>query len=115
LSQLGYDLDAEKLNAIFKRFKEVAERKKGGLEDDDLEALVSDNLQQTDDSWVIQDLQVITGMNGIPTATVTMLGPDGISRYVATTGIGTVDCVFRSIDKLMGIKVNLENYDLKGE
>ena len=27
--------------------------------------------------------QVTTGMSGIPTATVTMIGPDGVSRFCA--------------------------------
>jgi len=112
LKELGYEFDVDKLNKVFARFKEVAEKKKGGLEDEDLEALVSDQ-SQTEVSWTIQDLQVNTGMSGIPTATVTMLGPDGISRYVAATGTGPIDAVYKSIDMLVGIKVDLETYDLK--
>ena len=112
MQELGYDLDPDRLNNVFKRFKEVAEKKKGGLEDEDLEALVSDQ-SQSDISWEVQDLQVSTGMSGIPTATVTMLGPDGISRYVAATGTGPIDAVYKSIDMLVGLKVSLETYDLK--
>ena len=113
LKELGYDLDLEKLNAVFKRFKQVAERKKGGLEDEDLEALVTDQAGLTNQLWTVTGLQVATGMAGIPTATVKLMGPDGIERYVACTGTGPVDAVYKAIDQIMGVSVNLETYDLK--
>jgi 2-isopropylmalate synthase len=113
LAEMGYELDQDKLNAVFARFKEVAEKKKGGLEDDDLEALVTDIAYTTDVFWSLKDLQVSTGMSGIPTATVTMLGPDGVLRYVAVTGTGPVDAVYKAIDTLVGIKVQLENYGMQ--
>lgn len=114
LKELGYgDLDNEKLNAIFTRFKEVAERKKGGIEDDDLEALVSDQSGMVNSLWEVTGLQVTAGMSGIPTATVTMLGPDGIDRYVAATGTGPVDAVYKAIDQIIGIDVSLETYSIE--
>merc|ERR1712137_809126 len=47
LRELGYDLDTEKLNSVFTRFKQVAEKKKGGLEDEELESLVLDQAGMT--------------------------------------------------------------------
>ena len=106
-------MDNDKLNLVFARFKEVAEKKKGGLEDDDLEALVSDqSFQSSEVYWTLEDLQVTTGMSGIPTATVTMTGADGISRYVAATGSGPVDAVYKAIDKLVGVTVTLQTYSM---
>lgn len=112
LKELGYDLDMDKLNAVFKRFKQVAERKKGGLEDEDLEALVSDQAGLTNQLWTVTGLQVATGMSGIPTATVKMEGPDGVERYTACTGTGPVDAVYKAIDKITGVSVSLETYQL---
>ncbi|GAX15489.1 2-isopropylmalate synthase [Fistulifera solaris] len=112
LRELGYDLDADKLNAIFTRFKQVAERKKGGLEDDDLEALVSDQMGRSDILWEVTGLQVSTGISGIPTATVKMRGPDGMERFVASTGTGPVDAAYKAIDQIMGVSVVLESYQL---
>jgi len=113
LRELGYDLDADKLNAVFTRFKEVAEKKKGGLEDEDLEALVLDQAGNINDLWDVTGLQVATGMSGIPTATVTMMGPDGVQRYVASTGTGPVDAVYKAIDQIMGVSVELEDYSMQ--
>lgn len=112
LRELGYDLDDEKFNAVFVRFKEVAERKKGGLEDEDLEALVSDQAGLTNELWKVTGLQVATGMSGIPTATVKMLGPDGVERFVAATGTGPVDAVYKAIDQIIGLSVTLEDYSM---
>ncbi len=112
LKELGYDLEPEKLNAVFTRFKEVAEKRKGGLEDEDLEALVIDQAGVINMMWRVTGLQVATGMSGIPTATVKMLGPDMVERYVATTGTGPVDAVYKAIDQIVGVSIVLENYSL---
>lgn len=113
LRELGYDLDPDKLNAVFARFKEIAEKKKGGVEDEDLEALVSDQSGLINSLWDVTGLQVSTGMSGIPTATVTMMGPDGVERYVAATGTGPVDAVYKAIDQIIGVKAKLETYSMQ--
>jgi len=112
LKELGYDLDLDKLNAVFDRFKQVAEKKKGGLEDEELESLVLDQAGMTNSLWKITGLQVSTGMSSIPTATVKMIGPDMVERYVATTGTGPVDAVYKAVDLIMGVSVELETYQL---
>jgi 2-isopropylmalate synthase len=112
LKELGYVLESDKLNAVFARFKEVAEKRKGGLEDEDLEALVVDQAGLSNMMWRLTGLQVSTGMSGIPTATVKMMGPDMVERYVASTGTGPVDAVYKAIDQIVGVSVELENYGL---
>merc|ERR1712232_1045358 len=58
LKELGYTLSKDQLNAVFARFKQVAERKKGGLEDEDLEALViSDSSTTNQPLWTLEGLQ----------------------------------------------------------
>jgi 2-isopropylmalate synthase len=90
----------------------VAEKRKGGFEDDELEALVSDQAGLTNMLWQVTGLQVSTGLSGIPTATVKMRGPDSVERYVACTGTGPVDAVYKAIDQIMGVSVKLESYSL---
>ena len=117
LLELGYgDIveDQTKLEAIFARFKHIAERKKGGLDDDELEALVSDEAYQNVRAlWGLLGAQVTTGSGVIPTATVTMKGPDGVTRHSALTGSGPVDAVYKAIDALTGVRVDLETYSLE--
>jgi 2-isopropylmalate synthase len=113
LKELGYDLDLDKLNAVFARFKEVAEKKKGGLGDEDLEALVSDQAGFASQLWEVTGLQVMASMNGVPTATVKMRGPDGVERFVSSTGTGPVDAVYKAIDSITGVSVTLETYAME--
>jgi len=112
LKELGYDLDLDKLNSVFIRFKQVAEKKKGGLEDEELEALVWDQAGTSNSMWKISGLQVTTGMSGVPTATVKMVGPDMVERCVATTGTGPVDAIYKAVDLIMGVSVDLQTYQL---
>merc|ERR1740139_1880813 len=106
LRELGHELDDAKFNAIFARFKEVAEKRKGGMEDDDLEALVVDNQASPNNLWIVGAVQVIAGSAGVPTATVAMVGPDGVERYVAQTGTGPVDAVYKAIDTITGVRIS---------
>jgi len=113
LSELGYDFNDEKFNALFERFKQVAEKKKGGFEDDELESLVLDQSGFLNKFWDVSGVQVMCGMDGIPTATVKMLGPDGVERYIASTGTGPVDAVYKAIDQIIGVSVALETYSMQ--
>ena len=117
LVELGYGHilnEVSKFEAIFARFKHVAERKKGGLDDEELEALISDEAYQNLHAlWTLLGAQVTTGSGVIPTATVTMQGPDGVTRHSAVTGSGPVDAVYKAIDTLTDVKVNLETYSLE--
>jgi len=112
LKELGYEFSSEKFNSFFMRFKQVAERKKGGLDDEELEALVSDQSGIINELWVLDYCQVACGSSGIPTATVRMTGPDGVERYTATTGTGPVDAIYKAIDFITGVHVVLETYAL---
>ena len=113
LNELGYDLDDDKLQAIFVRFKEVAERKKGGLDDDDLEALVADEVYSAQAMWRLERVQVTTGSGVVPTATVALTGPDGVERQGVAMGTGPVDAAYKAIDALTSVKVHLETYSME--
>ena len=63
--------------------------------DDDLLALAGDEVHQPVAVWALQDLQVVCGSMGVPTATVRMQGPDGISRAAAGMGSGPVDAAYK--------------------
>ena len=113
LNELGYDLDDDKLQSVFVRFKEVAERKKGGLDDDDLEALVADEVYSAQAMWRLERVQVTTGSGVVPTATVALTGPDGVERQGVAMGTGPVDAAYKAIDALTSVKVHLETYSME--
>lgn len=111
LGQLGFELVEEQLNDVFKRFKNLADRKKN-ITDEDVLALVNDEVHQPTVVWVLEDLQVVCGSMGMPTATVRMRGPDGISRISSGIGSGPVDAAYKAIDALVRVQAELVDYSV---
>lgn len=111
LAALGYDnLSQSALDDVFKRFKRVAETRSGGFADEDLLALVSDEVHQPEALWSLEDLQVVCGTMGLPTATVKMRGPDGALRVTSAVGTGPVDAVYKAVDAIVGVPAQLVEY-----
>ncbi len=100
LAELGYEVDDEKLRSIFKRFKDLADKKKV-IADADLEALAEDQVYQTKEHYRLDDLQVASGTMGMPTATVRLFGPDGNLHTHAAIGTGPVDATYKAIDAIV--------------
>ncbi len=111
LEALGYPLGKEALNDVFVRFKALADKKKA-VGDDDLLALVGDEVHQPEPVWALQSIQVVCGSTGLPTATVRMLGPEGISRTAAGIGTGPVDAAYKAIDSLVRVPACLLDYSV---
>jgi len=109
LSSLGYDLDDEALNKVFERFKLLADKKKT-ITDADIEALVSDETYQHKTIFNLDGLQVACGTMGLPTATVRLLGPDGLTKVHASIGTGPVDAAFKAIDAIINVNNTLVEF-----
>ena len=97
LEDMGYILSDKELEEAFFRFKELADKKKI-VTDADLVALITDQLYQPREIFVLHGLQVACGTMGMPTATVRLTGPDGEEHVLAAVGTGPVDAVYKAID-----------------
>ena len=97
LEELGYEIDGATLNQAFKRFKEVADRKKT-VTAMDLEALVTDELRQTADSWTLSWFEVEASNRRPPHARVALKDAEGGEVTGDFTGDGPVDAIFRAIN-----------------
>ncbi|KAJ9505503.1 hypothetical protein QJQ45_023787, partial [Haematococcus lacustris] len=111
LLSLGYELKQDELDELFKRFKTLADKKKG-ITDDDILALMSDELHQPEMIWELVDLQVVCGTMGMPTATVSLKGPDGIARIGVGVGTGPVDAAYKAVDSLVRVEAELTDYSM---
>ena len=110
--QLGYTLSDEQLEAAFVKFKALADKKKEVF-DEDIEALVDEQLEVSHGLWELAGLQVTAGSNTIPTATVTLRDGAGEKVQDASVGDGPVDAIYSAIQRLTGIKVNLTDYRIR--
>ncbi len=99
LESLGYELDDETLQEAFKRFKDLADKKKH-IFDDDILALVDDQLSAIGERISFQKLRVVAGSEGPQTADLAML-VDGDAHEVTCEGNGPVDAVFNAIRKIV--------------
>ncbi len=95
LKTLGYELGDNQLNDAFRRFKDVADRKKV-VYDEDIAALVDDEVNRANDRLQLTALTVATGMGAKPMATLS-LDVDGERRDGMATGDGAVDAVFAAL------------------
>ena len=98
LEELGYELGDNALNDAFARFKDLADRKKEVYEDD-LIALIEDEMGQEHDRIKFVSLQVQAGTSGPQTATL-VLNVDGKDEPVTTAGNGSVDAIFKAIREI---------------
>ena len=85
--QLGYTLTDEQLEPVFAKFKTLADKKKEVF-DEDIEALVDEQLELSSRMWELAGLQVTAGSNTIPTATVTLRDSSGETIQDASMGDG---------------------------
>ena len=100
LQELGYALNEAELDKAFARFKDLADKKKI-ITDADLEAIVTDEFYQPREVFTLDGMQVACGTMGMPTATVRLRGPDGVTRTAAAVGTGPVDATYKAIDAIV--------------
>jgi len=110
LDEMGYHLNKEELNEVFKRFKDVADKKKT-VTDADLEALVGDEVYQPVETWELLKLQVQCGSGLTPTAVVTLRdNKHQVETTEASIGTGPVDALYKAINKIVQLDNNLVEF-----
>ncbi len=110
LKELGFDLGDNAVNDAFRRFKTLADRKKD-VYDEDLVALVDDEIQRADERIKFVSLQVIAGSKGPQTAELE-LEIDGVAHQAKTEGNGPVDATFNAIHAMVPHDARLQLYQV---
>lgn len=110
LEEMGYRLNDEELKEVFRRFKELADKKKM-ISDADLEALVGDEIYQPMETWELLNIQVQCGNQVIPTAVVTLRNnKSGEVVTDAGFGAGPVDAIYQGINRVVKVENTLVEY-----
>ncbi len=110
LEELGYELGDNALQEAFHRFKSLADKKKE-IFDEDIVALVDDEVAHGLDLIRFASLHVICGSTGPQQATLT-LEVDGEERSTTATGNGPVDATFNAISELFPHQARLSLYQV---
>jgi 2-isopropylmalate synthase len=110
LEELGYHLASNQLEDAFVRFKALADRKKH-VYDEDIEALVDEEIATAQDHIKLVSLTVIAGTRGPQRATM-KVDVDGKSMIEEREGNGPVDAVFNCIKAMVPHDAILELYQV---
>jgi 2-isopropylmalate synthase len=109
LEELGFQVSGQALNTAFKRFKEIADKKKQ-VTAMDLEALVTDELREESAGYQLEWFDVEASSRRPPHATVAVRRPDGSVVEGSFTGDGPVDAIFRAINSSTGLDGRLREF-----
>ncbi len=109
--ELGFELDKFETNRAFKEFKKLADKKKD-IYDGDIEAIILNVDGATAGPWLLQSLSVQTNSEQPATATVQLIGEDGVEVREAACGDGPVAAAFLALEKITGVELTLKNFEL---
>ncbi len=111
LRALGYgELGDNQLNDAFRRFKDLADRKKV-VYDDDIVALVDDEVLRDHDRIRLVAMEVRAGNRAPPLATLE-LEIDGVAQTAEASGDGAIDATFNAIRALFPHEATLKLYSV---
>ncbi len=110
LKELGYELGENALNDAFRRFKDLADKKKD-VYDEDIVALVDEAVLRGHDRIRFVSLGIVCGSKGPPQAELE-LEVDGAARTHKGTGDGPVDAIFHAIKELFPHEARLQLYQV---
>ncbi|KIX12420.1 2-isopropylmalate synthase [Dethiosulfatarculus sandiegensis] len=110
VQEMGYDLKEKDLDRLFEAFKVLADKKKE-IWNEDLEALIADEILRMPHRWELEYLNIVSGTVTVPTATVIIRdGDQKIQEF--GSGSGPVDAVCNTIKKLVNKNPYLEKFTI---
>lgn len=111
LAKLGFQsFTEEKINDLFAKFKELADRKKQ-VYDDDIVALVVDNLHHKKAFELVAQYYKL-GEKGYAYADVRLMTPEG-EKADAAVGDGPVDASLKAVERVVGLPISLKDYQIR--
>ncbi|HVZ10106.1 2-isopropylmalate synthase [Rhodopila sp.] len=110
LDQLGYKIGQNQLNDAFRRFKDLADRKKVVF-DEDIVALVDDEVMRDHERIRFVSLDLHAGSKG-PAKAALELEIDGAVKAATATGNGPVDATFNAIQQIFPHNATLQLFSV---
>lgn len=109
---LGYNVDLDISNTLFKRFKDLADKKKT-VNDKDIEALVRSILvQEIPKTYALERYCINSGNTITPTSSIALTSAEGDRSEKVAIGYGPVDASFNAINKIVGKAIRLDEYTI---
>ncbi len=110
VNSLGYTLSEEELIKAFKKFKDLADKKKD-VYNRDIEAIVAGDSIETPKTYELENFVINSGNVITSTASIALKIDEKLVEE-ASMGDGPVDAAFKAIEKIVGVNLVLEDYGL---
>ncbi len=111
MQKLGFPLEGDELEQAYEDFITLADKKKH-VYDDDLIAILQQNMDEVTGAYLLKYLHVSTGSQTVPTATV-RLEKDGNVMEDAACGDGPVDAALKTIERITQVPGTLTDFALR--
>ncbi|MFO1019715.1 MAG: 2-isopropylmalate synthase [Planctomycetales bacterium] len=112
LVHLGYSVDGDQFEQLFKDFIALADKKKE-IYDADIAALVENRQNDRPELWKLISFQTFGGSGIMSTATVELQFVEEPFRRDAATGDGPVDAIFKTLERITGLESQLLHYQVR--
>jgi len=109
--KLGFKLTKQEIERAYQRFVEIADKKKEVF-DEDLAAIVNDEIRIVEQVYQLEYLHVASGTGTLPTASVKIRIKDQV-KQAAACGDGPVDAAYEAIREASGVSAKLESYSIR--
>lgn len=106
MNELGFKLTQNELDKTFERFKILADKKKE-IFDEDLEALVVNEISEATAEWKVESVEVTAGTGKKPKAEIALRDSAGKIFKQKSGGTGPIDAAYSAVNKIVGEKVKL--------
>ncbi|KAL6594649.1 hypothetical protein ACP70R_048387 [Stipagrostis hirtigluma subsp. patula] len=110
-SKLVEEISDNEFEDFYRRYKEFAGKKKR-VTDEDIEALLTDEIFQHKVIWSLGDIQATCGTLGLSTATVKLIALDGEEKIACSVGTGPVDVSCKATNQIVQIPTVLQEYSM---
>ncbi|MFP4660681.1 MAG: 2-isopropylmalate synthase [Halanaerobiales bacterium] len=112
VDDLGYELDNETFEDVFRKFKDLADKKKK-LSAVDIEAIINNKIYAAQSIYELEYVSVNTGNTILPNATLKLKKEDQVLETAACSGDGPVDAIFKGINDIIDIdNITLISYKI---
>jgi len=108
VEELGYSISDKELDEAFVKFKDLADKKKE-MFDDDIRAIVTSEITKIEEIYELTGMQLSDCSEGVPAAAISIKYKDKIIKDAAI-GDGTIDALFKTVDRISGISGELVDY-----
>lgn len=113
MKDLGYELDENQKETLFKEFKKLTDTKKE-ISDEDLRALMAE--QTTKEALPYDVFRMLLSVDSNAAnqkAEIKIKDPKGNILEASAEGSGSIEAIYKAIDKVFTIKTSLKDYSIQ--